>query len=409
MDDFLNQQYPAGLLSTLGINPEDLRRQQQQAGLLSAGLQLLAGSGYSPVRQSTGQLLGQAGMAGVQGMQQAGESAIQRNIQGLQVGDIARRQKEAELIRTLGPQLFTTQDGKQVINQDIANRLMTSPAGMDYLKNATEARRNLMGKTEVVEIFSPTGQPMKVRYNVDTGEYTPLGGTKAEPFSAIDLGNVVELRTPSGTVIGRLPKGAAPTAPSFTMTETGQILNTKTGQLRTPTDEQGNPIIIDQSAKATEGERLSSGFYARMADSTNTLSKPLTGPDGKPVLRNGKPVILDQVASKPEMFAEIVGGLVPNWLGGEELQNAATTSLRQQYEQAQRNWITANLRKESGANIPDPELKNEIKKWFPVVGDSEAVIEQKRKARKVAEESMRKNAGRALVTQPTQRNVTVDY
>ena len=43
MDDFLTQQYPPGLLSTLGINPDDLRRQQQQAGLLSAGLQLLAG------------------------------------------------------------------------------------------------------------------------------------------------------------------------------------------------------------------------------------------------------------------------------------------------------------------------------------------------------------------------------
>ena len=88
MDDF--QQYPPGLLSALGINPEDLRRQQQQAGLLSAGLQLLAGSGYSPVRQTTGQLLGQAGMAGVQGMQQAGDTAIDRALRGMQVqqGDL---------------------------------------------------------------------------------------------------------------------------------------------------------------------------------------------------------------------------------------------------------------------------------------------------------------------------------
>jgi hypothetical protein len=99
MDDFLNQQYPAGLLSTLGINPEDLRRQQQQAGLLSAGLQLLAGSGYSPVRQTTGQLLGQAGMAGVQGMQQAGESAIERALRGMQVSEFSRRQQEADRLR----------------------------------------------------------------------------------------------------------------------------------------------------------------------------------------------------------------------------------------------------------------------------------------------------------------------
>jgi len=87
MDDL----YPPGLLSTLGINPEDLRRQQQQAGLLSAGLQLLAGSGYSPVRRTTGELLGQAGMAGVQGMQQAGETAIDRALKGMQVQEFARR------------------------------------------------------------------------------------------------------------------------------------------------------------------------------------------------------------------------------------------------------------------------------------------------------------------------------
>lgn len=257
MDDL----YPPGLLSTLGINPEDLRRQQQQAGLLSAGLQLLAGSGYSPVRRTTGELLGQAGMAGVQGMQQAGESAIQRNIQGLQVGDIARRQKEAELIRTLGPQLFTTQDGKQIINQDIANRLMTSPAGMEYLKSATETRRNLMGKTEVVEIFSPTGQPMKVRYNVDTGEYTPLGGTKAEPFKEIDLGDRVELRTPTGTLIGRINKGVAPTAPSFSLNEqSGLVINTRTGAVDIPRDSQGNPVDVSQfKPPTTEAQKQITG------------------------------------------------------------------------------------------------------------------------------------------------------
>ena len=99
MDDFLNQQYPAGLLTTLGINPEDLRRQQQQAGLLSAGLQLLAGSGYSPVRQSTGQLLGQAGLAGVQGMQQAGDTAIDRALKGLQVQQFVNQQKREQAFR----------------------------------------------------------------------------------------------------------------------------------------------------------------------------------------------------------------------------------------------------------------------------------------------------------------------
>ena len=87
------------LLSALNINPEDLRRQQQQAGLLSAGLQLLAGSGYSPVRQTTGQLLGQAGLAGVQGMQQAGDTAIDRALKGLQVQQFVNQQKREQAFR----------------------------------------------------------------------------------------------------------------------------------------------------------------------------------------------------------------------------------------------------------------------------------------------------------------------
>ena len=109
MDDF--QQYPAGLLTTLGINPEDLRRQQQQAGLLSAGLQLLAGSGYSPVRQTTGQLLGQAGMAGVQGMQQAGESAIDRALRGMQVQEFAKRQQERDRLAQAAQQFRERMSG----------------------------------------------------------------------------------------------------------------------------------------------------------------------------------------------------------------------------------------------------------------------------------------------------------
>ena len=55
-------------------------------------------------------------------------------------------------------------------------------------------------------------------------------------------------------------------------------------------------------------------------------------------------------------------------------------------------------------------MKKEIRKWFPVVGNSPDVLEQKRKSRLVAEESMRRNAGRALtVQQPQQRNITVNY
>jgi hypothetical protein len=214
-------------------------------------------------------------------MQQAGQSAVERAIQGLQVSDIARRQQEAQTIRNLAPQLYrseqvplppTDEPGgyipgavqpqtRQVLNQAVVNQLMSTPGGMEYLTNRVKAQRELAGKTEIVEIFSPSGQPMKVRYNVDTGEYTPIGSTKAEPFKEIDLGDRVELRTPSGTLIGRINKGVAPTAPSFSLNEqSGLVINTRTGAVDVPRDSQGNPVDVSQfKPPSTEAQKQITG------------------------------------------------------------------------------------------------------------------------------------------------------
>lgn len=88
----MDQQYQ-NIMGLLGMDEEKVRQQQLQSGLLSAGLQLLAGSGYSPVRRTTGELLGQAGAAGMQGYQQAGESAIDRALKGMQVKQMVERQQ----------------------------------------------------------------------------------------------------------------------------------------------------------------------------------------------------------------------------------------------------------------------------------------------------------------------------
>jgi hypothetical protein len=273
MDETLG--YPPGLLTMLGIDPEKLRRQQQTGGLLSAGLQALAASGPSRMPTSAGQIIGQAGLAGLQGYQQSGESAINRAIQGLQVSELVRKQQEAQNIRALAPQLYRTEQAalpptdepggyipgaiqpqtRQALNQSVVNQLMSTPAGMEYLTSRVKAQRELAGKTEVVEIFSPTGQPMKVRYNVDTGDYTPLGGEKAEPFTQIDLGDRVELRSPTGRLVGRIDKGLAPTAPSFQFNEqTGLVVNTRTGAVSQPVDAQGNPVNVSDFRKPSEGE-----------------------------------------------------------------------------------------------------------------------------------------------------------
>jgi hypothetical protein len=397
------------LLDPTGALRQRATGQAQGNALTTLGLGLLRASRGQPGqgRPSTAQAFGEAGPGALQAYQQSFDKTLAETLRGLQVKDVIAKQAETRRIQDLASKLPVQGGG---INQEVANQLMTTPAGMDYLSKFTQARRDIAGKTDLVEIFSPTGQPMKVRYNVDTGQYTPVGGEKAEPFVQVDRGNVIELRRPSGAIIGSVSKGAAPSAPSFSMTETGQVLNTKTGQLLQPRDEQGNPITIDTSVKATEDEKKSAGFYLRMKDATTTFDSPILDAQGKPVLRNGKPVLLKDAAEKPEIVAEVIGGIVPRWMGGQALQNVATSSIRQQYQQAQENWVTANLRPESGAVIGPEEMQKEIRKYFPQVGDSNDTIRQKEKSRQVTEEAIRRRAGRAIGTQPSQqRNLTVDY
>lgn len=428
---------PVGIL---GDQEEAVRQQMQTQGLLglAAGLFQAGTPSRTPVN------LGSSALQGLMAGQQLAQGTFDQTLKSMllkqQMDEARRKQAVAAQLRELAPKLITErrepspvtgafdagqgldvmQGGEGMvpqprvtgygINTSVLPALAAlGPEGMEYAKNLAEFQRSMAPKTSVQSVFDDKGREVKVRYNEDTGEFTPIGGAKAEPFIQVDRGNVIELMRPSGEVIGTLPKGVAPTAPSYAMTDYG-VLNTRTGQVFQPKDDKGNPIVFDQSAKATEGERLSSGFFMRMADATKTIQSPLMGADGKPVVRNGKTVTIEEVASRPELFAEIVGAIVPNWMGGRALQNFATSPARQQYEQAQANWVTANLRKESGAVIGPEEMQKEIEKWFPQVGDKPERIEQKRKARMVAEESMRRNAGRALSVVPSQtRNVTVDY
>jgi hypothetical protein len=83
--------YIGGLLS-----PEEqdkLKQEAQNQGVLNLGLSLLAGSGRSPVRRTTGELVAQGLQAGQQAYRGATQQAIQDKMLGLQFAEIARKQQ----------------------------------------------------------------------------------------------------------------------------------------------------------------------------------------------------------------------------------------------------------------------------------------------------------------------------
>jgi hypothetical protein len=99
-----------------------------------------------------------------------------------------------------------------------------------------------------------------------------------------------------------------------------------------------------------------------------------------------KGVLKGAVIEATPLIGGVLGQTLPSALGG-------TSAAQQQVNQAKSNFITAVLRKESGAVISDSEFDREDKKYFPQINDNAAVIKQKENARKLAIKAIEVQAG----------------
>jgi hypothetical protein len=125
----------------------------------------------------------------------------------------------------------------------------------------------------------------------------------------------------------------------------------------------------------TEGERTAANYHGRMQEAEKLIGdyKPATG---------------DYIAALNMMEGGPIRSGAANVMMSQE---------GQQFYQAAADWVRAKLRKESGAVISPSEMAQEIKTYFPMPGDTDAVIQQKKKAREQATKGMREMGGRAVV------------
>lgn len=77
------------------------------------------------------------------------------------------------------------------------------------------------------------------------------------------------------------------------------------------------------------------------------------------------------------------------------IANRVVSKDYQSFNQAQSDFINAQLRRESGAVISDSEFDNAAKQYFPQVGDSPQVLSQKKSNRESAFKAMQRSAGPA--------------
>lgn len=141
--------------------------------------------------------------------------------------------------------------------------------------------------------------------------------------------------------------------------ERGIQVNMGTGATR-PITTGGVPLDAkDKPLTESQGKAAMFGMRARLAsDILDSI-----GADGKV-----QPGVIKRMAESVPFAGEGMGTSF-NW---------TQSSPQQQVEQAQRDFVNAVLRPESGASISESEFQNAKKQYFPQPGDSAAVVAQKK-------------------------------
>ena len=187
------------------------------------------------------------------------------------------------------------------------------------------------------------------------------------------------------------PAGATPAGggiPTGRMAPTGQLTPTSTPVEGAPV--MGTPLKGKGTA-LTESQGNATAFGMRMLES----NKLLNDLEGKGTTSGGRikgaieGTLTSLVPYMGENLAQGAGAIMntlPGIAGGPN-------ESQQLYQQAKTNFITAVLRKESGAAIGQNEFNTEDKKYFPQAGNTNAVIKQKQEARELAIKAMKIQAG----------------
>jgi hypothetical protein len=226
------------------------------------------------------------------------------------------------------------------------------------------------------------------RQTLGGGTTEMKGGAKYHAPTSVDMGTM-------GTMLiypdGRremVQKGREGPAGQVLETENGPMLiNTRTGQAQ-PIMAGNQPLAGGKPLTEVQGN--ATAFGMRMKESNQLLNNlEDKGVTNTGVVRSTIGGIVGMtpfVGEKMQQGVQSSMNVLPGALGGPSAE-------QQQVDAARKNFITAVLRKESGAAISPSEFYTESQKYFPQPGDSDAVMKQKRHARDTAIKAMEIQAG----------------
>lgn len=158
-------------------------------------------------------------------------------------------------------------------------------------------------------------------------------------------------------------------------------------QLQLTTDAAGNQLVVNPDGTTRP---LTTQDGAGVTKPVGA-DKPMTEFQGKASLYGTRAAQSDKILKGLEEKISLPGLEAARTLG--RTGNYLLSSEQQRVDQAQRDFVNAVLRQESGAVISDAEFDNAKRQYFPQPGDDKKTIEQKRQNRKIAIDGFKRMSG----------------
>jgi hypothetical protein len=381
------------------LSPAEQQRIQSNAGqqaLLNSAIALLAQSGRTREPLSTGQIFGSALGAGMEGYNQSFDRTLKQMLIGTQLGELQRKQllekqkqQEAQQLKNIITSGATPRYGtaEAIIPTETYEDVKTTVpkvVGFDYDLQKIIPQLQATGNFGAIKDISESMAALR-----KSGFMT--GDTQApSPFAPYTMAESPQVKTLATQLQNAFNRGVITEEQAYQRLQ--PLAQMEESFLRNKASASEAAAKATEGKKPTEGERNAAGFVQRMEASEQMIDK-LENKIATQQMGTGKVEMGDaKKVNEPYAtgFTQFLGGIP---LVGEYARTKAMTPEQQQYRQAQENWVRANLRKESGAAIGAEEMDKEIATYFPMPGNDAATIQQKKVARQVTMDSMRKAAG----------------
>jgi len=309
--------------------------------------------------------------------QRAARLGVEQQQQALQLGGLQQQQAQANILGTQQTNVRQEELAMLTRNVNTAIGLKATPdnqkaeflrqeiqQGESFGRDMTQSKKAL--ELVVAERFQElaTGTDALIRVGEQAGISQAPAGVTLSPGQKRIVGGKVVAEVASLEKLSSLQQKVA--AEGIDPNSPAGFARAKVLNDRAATDPSLKRTDQQILAKASEGQLASAGFANRVKAANENIDALILDPK------------FDETSIQAAFFGAVPGG------------NIILSDQQQQFAQAKQDFITAVLRKESGAAIGADEFDKEDKKFFPQVGDKPGVLKQKALGRKRAFENLRK-------------------